>query len=53
MDQIRGDRLGRDLTAEADQEQGEVRLRNLLEYYWALDHGFGIMAFLTRTHVFP
>ena len=49
LDQIRGDGLGHDLTVEASlDEQGEVRLRNLLEYLKAQTHGFSIMVFLTR-----
>lgn len=46
--QIRRDGLGEDIVNEAHMDdQGEVRLRGLIEFLNAQTHGFSILKFLT------
>ena len=42
------DGLGADLALEAELDDGNVRLRNLLDFLQAQSHGFKIFMYLTR-----
>ena len=48
LDMIKEDGVGSDLIHEAEAQNGEVRIRNLLEYLAAQDSGFKIITWICR-----